>query len=189
VRVELMQAQNPHLHFHSESNASMNKLLWAFSILAMISSTALSQTSHPRYVDSTYGFTMNPPSFATDTTLPADVTAMFFAPSKNGFASNLNITIQNVITTRADYLAFTKAQIEKQSLKFNTSENISVSGRDALLLDWEGKMNGHDVRCLALAVFDKRRVFLITGTAPIEDYSEYAAAFRASLLSFRLPAH
>ena len=139
-----------------------------------------------RYVNGTYGFSLQPPTFARVPAGGTGTLAMFFAPPSAGFAANLNITVEENATTRDAYLKAMKPQLEELGLTLHASEELDVDGHPAALLEYSGKSNGHDLRWLALAVPTKERVLVVTATVPAAQWKEHEKAMRESLKSFSL---
>jgi hypothetical protein len=137
------------------------------------------------YTDATYGFTIHAPSFpkATRGTV---VPLMMYAPPEDQFATNVNVGVQSVQMSRKAYRDASVAQFQKLGFKINSERNTTVSGKDAIFWDYEGTMAGRSMRFLALAVMDRDRVIVATGTALRENFPRYEPAFRTCLDSFRI---
>jgi hypothetical protein len=147
---------------------------------------AAKEPAKSSYANAQYGFSMEPPVFPE---VPEDmniVVALFSAFPKNGFSSNLNVVVQRLKTTADGYAKLTKTEFEALGITVVSEKRLKVSGRDALLLHYKGKMGGRDLQFLALAVIDADRVFLATCTALDADFNTVEPAFRACLESFRL---
>lgn len=67
-----------------------------------------------------------------------------------------------------------------------TVADRNVSGREALIFEYEGSPEGEALRFLALAVFDLDRVFLVTCAASSDMFPNYEKEFRACIESFRV---
>ena len=141
----------------------------------------------PPYADPVYGFTIQPPKFPAASARVGVTPVMFFAPAENGFAGNLNVAVQSTDKTLQEYAELSRGQFEQLKLTLVSEKPLKVSGRDALLWEYEGKMQGRDLHWLALAVPDKGRVYLATCTATPEGFLRNEKAFRAALQSFSLP--
>jgi hypothetical protein len=107
-------------------------------------------------------------------------------PARSGFASNVNVTVQRVTTSREKFRDLSVKQFQMLRFKINSEQNLTISGKDAILFDYEGNMEGKDLRFLALAVVDTDRVFLTTCTALKSRFQEDEPEFRACLDSFKL---
>jgi hypothetical protein len=112
---------------------------------------------------------------------------MFFAPAENGFAPNLGVMVQASPMGLEAYAELSRGQFKELKVTVNAETRLKVAGRDALLWDYQGKMQGRELRFLALAVPDKGRVFLATFTSTTEAFAKHEKAARASLDSFTLP--
>jgi hypothetical protein len=137
------------------------------------------------YMDVNHGFAIFAPNFPRapkQTVIPV----MFTGPAEAGFSSNVNITIQAATLTRKMYRDQSLAQFRQLGFKVNSDRDVTVSGKDAIRLDYEGKAVGKDLHFLALAVIDKDREILVTCTATPEGFSAVESEFKACLDSFRL---
>jgi hypothetical protein len=171
----------------------MKKLLVLFPLAVVLCSVPLwGQPPNLRlasrrsiYTDATYGFTVSPPSFPN----PANqqfVAAAFTAPSDSGFSSNVNVMITPGATTRDALRAETERDFQTLGFKTNSVRKLTVSGRDALRIDYEGKLQGNYLHFLCLAVIDKDRVIIVTCTAKAEAFAANQAEFSKCLDSFAL---
>ena len=139
------------------------------------------------YTDPHYGFSIDPPKAPTAPDGGSATPVMFFAPAEDGFAANLNVTVQAAALTAAQYGEITRGQFKEMGLKVHSENALKVSGRDALRWDYEGEMQGRKLRWLALAVMDKARVYLLTCTATAAGFEKQRPGFQAALDSFTLP--
>ncbi|HEX7901138.1 MAG TPA: DcrB-related protein [Planctomycetota bacterium] len=156
-------------------------------ILACLLPFSLVVTSQAApYKDARYGFSIVPPAFApgeAESVTPV----MFFAAGEKGFAANLNVAVQTTSMTAQEYAELSRGQFQQMGLKVHSEKELKVGGRNAFLWDYQGKTQGLDLHWLALAVHDKGRVFLVTGTSTSEAFEKHEKAFRDALTSFTLP--
>ena len=138
------------------------------------------------YKDARFGFTIEPPAFAAAETVSV-TPVMFFAAPEEGFAANLNVSVQTTLMTAKEYAELSRGQFQQMKLEVVSEKAMKVSGRDALLWDYQGKAQGRDLRWLALAVVDKGRVYLVTATSTADAFPKHEKAFHAALRSFALP--
>jgi hypothetical protein len=138
------------------------------------------------YTNGAYGFSLVPPTFAKAEKDSGSQAAMFFAPGKKGFAANLGVMVQNVKMTLDEYVALSRDQFEKSGIKITTEAKLKISGRDAVLWEYEGAAKERKMKWMALAVVDGDRVFLITGTSTQDDYEALSKEFKTSLASFKI---
>ncbi len=139
------------------------------------------------FVDTNYGFSLEAPRFPDAGPTTAGIALVFSGPPKDGFAPNVNVSVQATATTAKAYRELSFAQLDQLKLKRNSDRNLKVSGRDAIEVDYEGTIGGSKpLRFLALAVIDKDRVIQITCTALPEAFPAVEAEFRACLQSFKL---
>src|SRR5688572_19752912 len=116
-------------------------------------------------LDAQYGYSVTPPEFAPITAGAMMQRLVVFAPGENGFAANMGVMVQEVRMTRDQYLAQSEGQFAAAGMKVRKSSKREVSGAPALLLEYEGPVNGNDLKFLALAVILPERVLLLTYTA------------------------
>jgi hypothetical protein len=138
------------------------------------------------YTNGVYGYSLVPPTFAKADPESSSQTAMFFAPARNGFACNLGVMVQTVKMTLDEYIKLSRGQFEQGGLKVSAETKLKVSGRDAVFWEYEGSAQGRKLKFMAQAVVDGDRIFLITGTAPRDDYEAASKEFKASVDSFRI---
>jgi len=138
------------------------------------------------YTNGAYGFSLVPPTFAKADPDSGVQAAMFFAPGKNGFAGNLGVMVQTVKMTLDDYVALSRDQFDKSGIKISAETKRKVSGREAVLWEYEGAAKDRKLKWMAMAVVDGDRVFLITGTSTRDDYDALSQEFKASLDSFKI---
>jgi len=138
------------------------------------------------YRDGLYGFTIQAPVFPAVAEGTGVMPVMFMGPGSDGFASNINVGVQKTTTTLDAYVALSKTQFEAAGFKVNSEARSKVSGREAVVFDYQGKAQGLELRWLALAVVDKDRVFLVTATATPDGFGKIEKEFRACLESFRI---
>lgn len=138
-------------------------------------------------VDGTYGYSLRSPVFEGLKPGVSGMVAFFSAPPKDAFSANVNVVVQEVETTRAEYRKGTEMQFEQLGYEVHSMEERNVGGHPGLLFDYEGVQEGRELRFLGLAVVTKQRVFLLTGTAPAKDWKSYEKPFRDCLLSFVAP--
>lgn len=136
------------------------------------------------YQDNAYHFSLEEPDFglAGGSVVPV----MFCGPAKNGFSPNVNVLIQLEKSSPQQYLQTTLKELAQLHGKINSQKKMQVSGREALLMDYQGTMSGRDLHFLALAVFTDTRVYLVTCTATANDFTNRAAEFHKCLDSFQL---
>lgn len=138
------------------------------------------------YTDPAVGFTLASPAFPKANQGQSATSVVMTGPSVDGFASNVNVNIQPMATTRKGYLDLSLGEMKQVGLKVNSHRELMVSGKEAILFDYEGKMLGKDLHFLALAVVEKERVILVTCTALAASYKAIEPEFQACLDSFRL---
>jgi hypothetical protein len=162
----------------------------AGAALALTAPEGLARANHPAkpsyYTDGRYGYSMLPPSFAKAEKDTAAMTATFFAPARNGFAANLGVMVQAVTMTPDQYRELVAGQLKQSGRTVLSETRRKVGGREAIQWEYEGALQGRELRWIELAVVDADRIFQLTGTAPKAEYDQVAAEFKACLDSFTL---
>ncbi|MCG3138387.1 MAG: hypothetical protein HJJLKODD_02250 [Phycisphaerae bacterium] len=138
------------------------------------------------YNDARYGFTIQTPNYPAVPTGETVIPIMTFAPQVNGFCPNMHVMIQAQTVTADQYAQLTRDEFKTAKFSINSERTFKVSGRDALLWDYQGVQDSIDLRFLALAVIDTDKVYLLTAAAPPTEYPKYEAEFKACLESFQL---
>ena len=138
------------------------------------------------YSDGRYGCSLTPPAFARGEKDSSGMAASFSGFPKNGFAPNVNVMIQNVSMTLEEYRGISVGQFKQMDLTVLSETRKKVSGKDAIVWEYEGRLQGRALKWMALAVSDVDRIFLITATALKADYDPVAKEFTACLESFKL---
>ena len=103
------------------------------------------------------------------------------------YFANVGVVVQNVTVTAEQYRKLTLRQFKTAGIKLLSESKKKVSGRDALMFNYEGRMQGQLLRWLALAVIDKDKVFLITCTARKDGFGKLEKRFKDCLTSFKIP--
>jgi hypothetical protein len=142
----------------------------------------------PEVSDTRYGYALSAPDLPGPRPGGNVVRLTFAAAAEGGFSSNLNVMVQEVRMSRADYAALSRKQFASAGLTVRSMTDREVSGRPAILVDYEGEMAGRALRFLSLAVILPERILLATCTAPNQAFPGLEAEFRRSLESFRLTA-
>jgi len=140
----------------------------------------------PIYSNAAYKFTCVPPAFPKAEANASQTVASFLAPPHDGFSSNVGIIVQSVKMTLDEYVDLSKKQFKQMELNAVSENKVKVSGRDAVVWEYEGVQSKRKFKWLAMAVIDGDRVFLLTGTALASDYEQVAKEFKACLDSFKI---
>jgi hypothetical protein len=117
--------------------------------------------------------------------------AIFTAAQDDGFSANFNVIAVGGPTTRDEVITSTKDEMKKIGLDVVAEKKLSVSGRDAVMLEYAGPFGGPGGRrlhFLTLTVIDGDRTFSLTGTATKDDYPSREKTFHACVESFKLTA-
>jgi hypothetical protein len=171
----------------------MSRLIFALAVVGVVALVAVGvlvaaqvvAPAGPSYVDPAYGFSIRGPAFPKvdqGTVIPV----MFCAPAENSFASNVNIIVESRTTTREAYRKASLDQFKTMGFTVTSDKDATIAGKDAFLVNYEGTMQGRDVRWLAMCVIDTNRVFVITCTALKEGFPKVEKEFLACVNSFKL---
>jgi hypothetical protein len=167
--------------------------LGSFAAGAVIALTAAEGLASPAsaarpspYTDARHGFTITPPAFPRGEKQATGMAVSFFGSPKDGFSSNVGVMVQGAKMTADEYSELTNGQFKQLEFAVLSETRKKVSGKDAILWEYEGETQGRALRWMALAVVDAERVILVTGTALKADYEPVAKEFKASLESFKL---
>jgi hypothetical protein len=156
-------------------------------IAATVAAAVATPTRTPSsYTDALYGFSLRPPRFPEAGAGTSATPVFFTAPRADNFSANVNVMVLKQTTTLDTFLALIQKEFDQLALKKNSQTPGKVAGRDTITLDYEGKMQGRELRWLGLIVVDKDRVFQVTCTALKKDFEEHEKEFKACLESFSL---
>jgi len=155
------------------------------AVIAVVASSASADTK-PELRDATYGYAVSPPQFALLRSGMAAARLTVFAPPEGGFSSNMGVLVQEMRTTREEYIAISDKGFGTAGFKVRSSAKREVSGAPAVVFDYEGQSGGRALRFLSLAVILKERVLLVTYTAEASKFPGLEAEFKRSLDSFVL---
>ena len=160
----------------------MRSLFLVLFVTALCTAPALAADAPATYTDTKNGFSMNAPDLGAS---PAPV--MFLGPALHGFSPNVNVSIQMIKSTRKDYLDLSLKQFAQVKATVNSQKEMTVSGHDAVMVDYEMTPATKTTRHLALIVVTDDRVYLVTATALKDDFAASEQAFRKCLESFTVP--
>lgn len=165
----------------------MKASLIATALVSAIAGALFAAAAKPTtYVDTGYGFSLDVPEFPRLTKGKSAVVFTALAPPKKGFASNVNVIVEEIKTTREDFKAQTRKQFADRGWRIIEEKDLDVSGYDGYLVEYDGLSQGRSLRWLALAVITPDRVLLTTYTAPAAEFPRLEKAFQASLKSFKV---
>lgn len=135
--------------------------------------------------DSKYGYMVSAPAFSGAE--GASFTRLLVnGPFEAGFSPNMNVIVQEIKTTREQFMVLSEGQFAGVGMTLKSMAKREVSGRPAVVVEYEGPVQGRALRFLSLAVVLPERVLLVTYTAPAAAFSGLEADFRRSLESFKL---
>ena len=141
----------------------------------------------PVFTDDVYGFSIEAPRYRGVEPNTPSVRLVVSGPIANGFAPNINVTVQAVSTTLKAYIEQSQGQLNQGGLKLNGQRELKVSGRDAVEFDYEGELKpGLRLRFLSVAVVEKGRVVLATAPTPTDLFPGVEAEVREALASFQI---
>jgi hypothetical protein len=176
-------------HAQKEEACPMKRTILMLAILAVagtvLAAAAAEVAKRSVYADATYGFTIQAPAFGKAAAVSV-IPVQMFGPAEDGFASNVNVMVQNVKTTRADFKKQSAEEFKAGGLKVASEKDLTVSGKDAVQWTCEGKAMNKDLGFVVLAVIDADRVYLVTCTALKEAMPKLQNEFLACVGSFAL---
>jgi hypothetical protein len=137
------------------------------------------------YTNPAYGIGMSVPECDAKEGSYATL-AIFYVTDKGVPLGNMNIGVSMVSTTRAEWLRKALTGIAAQGQKVNSQKMLEVSGRDAFIIDSQGKVEQQDWHFLSLFIIDAARVIVVTCTALPEKYNEALPQFQGFIRSVTL---
>lgn len=167
----------------------MKRTAIAFALGMFVASTAWGlqqKIKRSTFQDEVVGYNFEVPRFPNNTASSAGVKASFTASPTDGFASNVNILVQEIKTTRDAFREESKKGVDQLGLKFIEDRDVTISGRDAVRYEYAGTLQNRQLHFMGVAIIDKDRVILLTGTALEAEFPSLQAEFKASLDSFQL---
>lgn len=145
------------------------------------------------YADPETLFTVQvPPGWALDTSGQSGARAILYHPEVwSGFRSNVNIVVQPLgALTSDEFLTLTRLQIKQLTGQQHPERDTpSTEPPGGWVIEYAANFGAsaalrvrQDIHCSA------GRVFVLTATAPDENFARCASAFHQILHSFRLPS-
>jgi hypothetical protein len=138
------------------------------------------------YTQLELGYAIKPPPFAPRAKMQEGGVMIMKAPASAGFSANINVMVQLSASSLEEYEKVSLGQFKDMGMTLTKKTPRKVSGRPAVLWEFEGGMMGRELRFLSLAVVDRDRVYLVTCTGPKDGFETYEKGFRESVDSFRL---
>lgn len=157
-------------------------------VFGMITAAAAGASEAPKstYSDPVYGFSLDVPELGSSEGALVVQRVVFAAAPRNGFAVNCNVQVQFLEMKLPAYVDMSVRQLDAAGLELLQSEPREVSGRAAVLLEYSGTVGGEALRFLALAVGGEDRFWLVTCTAPAEDFDDHRPEFAELLDSLEV---
>lgn len=132
------------------------------------------------YQDRVHGFSIRPPAFRE--VQDQQVAQTFTLQGRRG---GLSVLVRGVAVDRKAFAATAKDEIAKGGFKLVKEEERRVSGKDALLLEYEGPFDiageKQDGRILDSILFLRAHVVSVRGSALAKDFAKVEKKLRASL--------
>ncbi len=138
------------------------------------------------FTDETYRFTIPAPAFPKAKSGDSVVPVVMFAPAESDHTPNVQVTVHQVALKLEEYRRAQLDQVKRAGWKVNAETKVKVSGREAILFDYEGPHQGRELRWLALALVDRDRAFLVTAAALKAGFAKVEKEFRTCLEGFKL---
>ena len=108
---------------------------------------------------------------------------MMFLPPSKGSPANVNVQIQPHAGTIDEYAVFSRKQF--LAMKFKLIREAKV-GKDGLLFEYSGRLQGRQLRWYARATLHGDRVYAVTATATRDQWPVVSGKLKACVDSFRI---
>ena len=108
---------------------------------------------------------------------------MMFLPPTKGFSPNVNVQIQPYAGTIDQYATLSKKQFV--ALKYKLIREVKV-GKDSLLFEFSGKLEGHQLRWYARATLRGGKIYAVTATAREDQWPVASGKMKACVDSFKI---
>ena len=139
------------------------------------------------YTNNYHGFSIVPPAFEGECQEAQSLLSIFYGPiGTDGVPSSVSIVVQRCCTTRDKYSIQSDQQFRRAGIRVDTQRDLSVSGRDAILCEYNMNVSNREMKCVSLAVIDQERVILVTASAGKADFGRLRDQYIASLEGFVL---
>ena len=129
-----------------------------------------------------YGFTIDvldaPPSATMATTA-----FVSFLPATEGFAPNLNVSIQPYSEGITSYITLSKSQFKQMNWTIVTEKQNRES---EWIVEYIGPMQGNDLHFYARAVAHRGKVYLVTATAKETQWISVSGSLRNAVDGFKI---
>ena len=162
----------------------MKKLLTGLLILTLCTS-AFAEDKAAKFTDPIHGFTINAPDLGPSKQVLTPV--IFSGPVDSGFSANVSVRIQPGADKIKSYIAANLAQLADMKATVVSQKQLTVSGCDAVLIEFQATINGTAMHFLSLSVLQPDKIYIVTGTALDSNYAKYEEAFKKCIDSFALP--
>lgn len=155
--------------------------------VSLILAFNVSAESSPNYTDPTYGFSITTPKFPVGAPNTVTNAIISMGPPSDGFAPNLNVQVQALATTLADYARYSREQLRKEGYLVRAEESVKLGSEPGVLWYYSGTTNGRPLEFVSVAMVFDQKILLATGAATPAQFKEVGAILRSSILSIRLP--
>jgi len=156
-----------------------NKLSFLALVVVLPALTCHSQTTNRLHFPIS-GFSIAPLEVPMGLT-PQQALVMFL-PATNGFAANVNVQIQPYGETLDDYLTISVQQCKNAGFKLLQQ---NATEKTAVVFEYTGDMEGRRLHWYARAQKSAGRVYLVTATAPDDEWDRLAPQLKACVDSLR----
>jgi hypothetical protein len=151
--------------------------------LLVAAAQAIADDAPARYADAANGFSLKPPQFAPANTFgTGGAPVLFRGPGKAGAEPACTVSISNSGMTLVTYRVGTLRYFKAQGITLQSEEPRTVSDRPATV--W--RYGGENIQALALMVYDRSRLLLVTCVAPPAEFAAMEPIFRATIDSFEV---
>jgi hypothetical protein len=132
------------------------------------------------YYDHRYGLKVPLPELPQSKTGPQAIVVFQGPIEAHGNTSRVGVSFMPA-TTRDEFKL-----PETPGVKVTDRKELEVSGRPALRMELEGKVEGRPIHGIAVVVFDKARTYLVDAIGAKAAWDEEGDAFRDAIKSFQL---
>jgi hypothetical protein len=161
-------------------------LLSALLVAGVAGAGVQGPVKRARYVDTTYGLSIDFPTLPPAPPKVAFTRLMMTAPEENGFSDNININVMESTSTLKAQKAETLNLIRTNRYRLNSVQDIKIAGHDACLVDYQANIKGRMVRWLMAATVYGKHSLAMIGTMAAENYPKIEPLYRSCLNGLRL---
>ncbi len=161
----------------------INSILLAATIRVTIQGCAQRQPEEKALHESFYVDSVRNFSFCPLSDISIGSGATFWNPGGWG---TFIISERDTQMSREAYRESKQASFKQNGMTVTLDSNLTFDGKDAILWEYSGVIEGNDDETMMLTIISERNVFMIGETLPRTKYSQYVADIRNSLFNFNI---